>query len=168
MIQRLLTLQGTMKPHQIISLMTFQDADNTLVAAPTTTTTSTSASSRSTAPTPSSPSSSARSSSPASGTRLIERLGKIDNPTVRSTPSKAALKVDDPARTADGRTDERRFRFVQWEFAGRLGPPPGRYVVRRFAGDDVREVVVVTEADAPRRRAGAARRAARRRSPVTR
>ena len=28
-IQRLLTLQGTMKPHQIISLMTFQGADNT-------------------------------------------------------------------------------------------------------------------------------------------
>ena len=32
-IQRLLTLQGTMKPHQIISLMTFPNADNTLVAA---------------------------------------------------------------------------------------------------------------------------------------
>jgi hypothetical protein len=28
-IQRLLTLQGTMKPHQIISLMTFEGADNT-------------------------------------------------------------------------------------------------------------------------------------------
>ena len=33
---------------------------------------------------------------------------------------------------------ERRFGFVQWEFAGRLGPDPGRYPVRRFAGDDVR------------------------------
>jgi hypothetical protein len=40
---------------------------------------------------------------------------------------------------------------VQWEFAGRLGPPPGRYVVRRYAGDDVRAVVVVTQASAPRR-----------------
>ena len=29
-IRRLLTLQGTMKPHQIISLMTFEGADNTL------------------------------------------------------------------------------------------------------------------------------------------
>ncbi|WP_221242986.1 lytic murein transglycosylase [Conexibacter arvalis] len=29
-IRRLLTLQGTMKPHQIISLMTYPDADNTL------------------------------------------------------------------------------------------------------------------------------------------
>jgi hypothetical protein len=34
---------------------------------------------------------------------------------------------------------------VQWEFAGRLGPPAGRYVVRRFAGDDVRQVIVVSE-----------------------
>jgi hypothetical protein len=55
---------------------------------------------------------------------------------------------------------------VQWEFAGRLGPPPGRYVVRRFAGDDVHEVVVVTEADAPRRRA--ARRELPGSVPVTR
>jgi hypothetical protein len=55
---------------------------------------------------------------------------------------------------------------VQWEFAGRLGPPPGRYVVRRYAGDQVHEVVVVTEADAPRRRV---RRAARAHTvPVTR
>ena len=29
-IQRLLTLQGAMKPHQIISLMTFDGTDNTL------------------------------------------------------------------------------------------------------------------------------------------
>jgi hypothetical protein len=47
--------------------------------------------------------------------------------------------------------DPRSFRFVQWEFAGRPGPPPGRYVVRRYAGDEVHEVVVVTEAEAPRR-----------------
>lgn len=55
---------------------------------------------------------------------------------------------------------------MQWEFAGRLGPPAGRYVVRRFAGDDVHEVVVVTEAEAPRRRA--ARREAPGTVPVTR
>jgi hypothetical protein len=40
---------------------------------------------------------------------------------------------------------------VQWEFAGRLGPPPGRYVVRRYAGDDAQSVVVISEAAAPRR-----------------
>ena len=45
-----------------------------------------------------------------------------------------------------------RFGFVPWEFPGRLGPDPGRYVVRRFAGDDVRAVVVIGGFDAPRRR----------------
>jgi hypothetical protein len=50
---------------------------------------------------------------------------------------------------------------VQWEFAGRIGPPPGRYVLRRFAGDDVRRVVVVTEPTAapPERRRRRGRRA---------
>ena len=46
---------------------------------------------------------------------------------------------------------ERLFGFVQWEFAGRLGPDPGRYPVRRFAGDDVREIVVIGGLAAPRR-----------------
>jgi hypothetical protein len=46
---------------------------------------------------------------------------------------------------------ERYFRFVQWEFAGRLGPDPGRYPVRLFAGDDVREIVVIGGYEAPRR-----------------
>ena len=46
---------------------------------------------------------------------------------------------------------ERRFGFVQWEFAGRLGPDPGRYPVRRFAGDEVREIVVIGGIEAPRR-----------------
>ena len=45
-----------------------------------------------------------------------------------------------------------RFGFVQWEFPGRIGPDPGRYVVRRYAGDDVRQVVVIGGFDAPRRR----------------
>ena len=45
-----------------------------------------------------------------------------------------------------------RFGFVQWEFPGRLGPEPGRYIVRRYAGDDVQHVVVIGGFDAPRRR----------------
>jgi hypothetical protein len=56
-----------------------------------------------------------------------------------------------------------RFGFVQWEFPGRLGPDPGRYVVRRYAGDDVRHVVVIGGFDAPRRRLRSAR--ARRTDP---
>jgi hypothetical protein len=55
---------------------------------------------------------------------------------------------------------DRRFGFVQWEFAGRLGPDPGRYPVRRFAGDDVREIVVIGGFEAPRR----SRRTQRRRA----
>jgi len=56
---------------------------------------------------------------------------------------------------------DRRFGFVQWEFAGRLGPDPGRYPVRRFAGDDVREIVVIGGLEAPRRRRRAQRRRAK-------
>ncbi len=40
---------------------------------------------------------------------------------------------------------------MQWELPGRLGPPPGRYVVRRYAGDDAQSVVVISEGTAPRR-----------------
>ena len=47
---------------------------------------------------------------------------------------------------------------MQWEFAGRLGPEAGRYVVRRYAGDDPRHVVVIGELEAPRRRRLGARR----------
>jgi hypothetical protein len=56
---------------------------------------------------------------------------------------------------------ERRFGFVQWEFAGRLGPDPGRYPVRRFAGDDVQEIVVIGGLEAPRRSLLPRRRRAR-------
>ena len=57
--------------------------------------------------------------------------------------------------------ERRRFRFVQWEFPGRLGPDPGRYVVRRFAGDDARQVVIIAGLEAPRRRRLSGRRAVR-------
>src|SRR4051795_5138445 len=58
----------------------------------------------------------------------------------------------DTSPAAGGRAvTERRFGFVQWEFAGRLGPEPGRYPVRRFAGDDVRGIVVIGGYEAPRR-----------------
>ena len=90
-IQRLLTLQGAMKPHQIISLMKFAGTDNTY----------------------------AMSDHgdhihvgfrPAGGTddgailereqwiKLIERLDAIDNPTVASAPSKYAIETTKPAR----------------------------------------------------------------------
>jgi hypothetical protein len=95
-IQRLLTLQGAMKPHQIISLMTFDGADNTLslpdhadhihigfqplYGANTKLGRQLSAILK-----------------PSQWTRLIERLGKIPNPKVSVQPSKYALKTE-PSR----------------------------------------------------------------------
>ena len=91
-IQRLLTLQGTMKPHQIISLMTFEGADNTMALAdhadhihvgyrPMY-------------------GSNARVTrridavlKPDQWIELIDRLGRIDNPTVREQPSRYSVAV---------------------------------------------------------------------------
>ncbi|HEX6020543.1 MAG TPA: lytic murein transglycosylase [Solirubrobacter sp.] len=91
-IQRLLTLQGNMKPHQIISLMKFEQADNTLSMAdhadhihigfqPTYD--------------PNSKLAKQLNSvlSPGQWKRLIERIGRIENPTVSRAPSDASLKV---------------------------------------------------------------------------
>jgi Peptidase family M23 len=98
-IRRLLTLQGTMKPHQIISLMTFDGADNTLSL-------------------PDhndhihvgfQPLFGANAKlghqlnsalKPGQWIKLIDRLGKIDNPTVPIKPSKYALKVPKRASKA--------------------------------------------------------------------
>jgi murein DD-endopeptidase MepM/ murein hydrolase activator NlpD len=98
-IQRLLTLQGTMKPHQIISLMTFQNADNTLamgdhddhihvgwqplygenrrVAKQID-----------------------AILKPQQWIKLIDRLGSIDNPVVRAQPSRFSVKVTKRASQA--------------------------------------------------------------------
>jgi hypothetical protein len=98
-IRRLLTLQGTMKPHQIISLMTFDGADNTLAL-------------------PDHADHIHVGFQPLFGTndklgkqldsvlkpnqwlKLISRLGKIDNPTVPIEPSKYAIKVPKRASKA--------------------------------------------------------------------
>jgi hypothetical protein len=98
-IQRLLTLQGVMKPHQIISLMTFANADNTLALPdhynhihvgfrPLYGTNSTLAKQLSAI------------LKPSQWSRLIARLGQITNPKVKPEPSKLATKVD-PSQGAD-------------------------------------------------------------------
>ena len=97
-IQRLLTLQGSMKPHQIISLMTFKGADNTLALAdhydhihvgfrPLFGT-------------------NAKASKqvqavlkPDQWLKLIDRLGEIDNPTVHEAPSKYATRTKRASRS---------------------------------------------------------------------
>ncbi len=99
-IERLLTLQGTMKPHQIISLMTFKDADNTLampdhadhihVGFHPLFGTSGTASKQA-----------ASVLKPKQWIKLIDRLGEIDNPVVAAQPSKYALRVARSGASAD-------------------------------------------------------------------
>jgi len=100
-IQRLLTLQGTMKPHQIISLMQFAGTDNTFAMGDHDDHIHVGfrpfygANSRA-----------ARQVNailkPKQWIKLIDRLGEIDNPTVRRTPSKYAV----PTRSSDAHKGE--------------------------------------------------------------
>ena len=91
-VRRLLTLQGTMKPAQVITLMTYEGTDNTLAMAdhadhihvgfrpqfdPTTKAGKLAESVL----------------KPSQWIKLIDRLGQIDNPTVQLKPSKYAIKV---------------------------------------------------------------------------
>ena len=98
-IQRLLTLQGTMKPHQIISLMTFANTDNTfamgdhddhihvgwrpLYGQSEKTARRIDAILR-----------------PQQWIKLIDRIGNIDNPEVREQPSKFSIRVTKNASDA--------------------------------------------------------------------
>jgi hypothetical protein len=98
-IQRLLTLQGTMKPHQIISLMSFEGTDNTFamtdhadhihVGFMPLYGTNTKLARRLGA-----------MLRPRQWSRLVERLGTIENPTVRRRPSRFATKVPPRASRA--------------------------------------------------------------------
>jgi murein DD-endopeptidase MepM/ murein hydrolase activator NlpD len=96
-IRRLLTLQGAMKPHQIISLMTFPGTDNTLALAdhndhihvgfrPLF------------GANPKLGSQLNAVLQPGQWAKLMDRLGKIENPTVPTAPSKYSLDVKSPAR----------------------------------------------------------------------
>jgi hypothetical protein len=95
-IQRLLTLQGTMKPDQIISLMTFEGADNTVAMGdhadhihvgwrPLYGTNSKAAKQVNAV------------LKPKQWIKLIDRLKEIDNPEVRLQPSKYSVKATRPA-----------------------------------------------------------------------
>ena len=98
-VRRLLTLQGTMTPDQIITLMTFEGADNTLAMGdhadhihvgwrPLYGTNSKAAKQANAV------------LKPKQWIKLIDRLEEIDNPTVRLQPSKHALKVTERASEA--------------------------------------------------------------------
>ncbi len=104
-IRRLLTLQGTMKPHQIISLMTFAGADNTLSLPdhadhihvgfrPLYGTNAKLARQLNSV------------LKPGQWIKLISRLGSIDNPSVLTKPSKYALSAAAPKRASKAHESE--------------------------------------------------------------
>ena len=91
---------------------------------------------------------------------LISRLREIDNPVVPTKPSKYALPAKKQAREPRprGRVGRRPspaprgpFGFVQLEFGFLLGPPDGRYLVRRAADALVEAVLVLGTLGAPER-----------------
>ena len=123
-IQRLLTLQGTMKPHQIISLMQFAGTDNTFAMGDHDDHIHVGF-----RPFYGANSKAARQVNailkPKQWIKLIDRLGEIDNPTVRRTPSKYR-RADPLVGRAQGRIAAlARFGFVQWEFPAGSGPSRG-------------------------------------------
>src|SRR4051812_13786626 len=95
-IRRLLTLQGTMKPHQIISLMTFDGADNTLALPDHNDHIHVGF-----RPQYGSDSKAGRQLNavlkPKQWIKLIDRLGQIDNPKVLTSPSQYSIDV--PSKT---------------------------------------------------------------------
>jgi hypothetical protein len=104
-VQRLLTLQGTMKPHQIISLMEFQGADNTIAMAdhadhihvgfrPLYGTNAKTAKQVDAI------------LKPEQWIKLIDRLDEIDNPEVSPKPSKYAVDADADRRASPAHKGE--------------------------------------------------------------
>jgi len=98
-IQRLLTLQGTMKPHQIISLMTFEGTDNTFAMGDHADHIHVGF-----RPFYGADSKAARRMAavlkPDQWIKLIDRISEIDNPAVREQASKFSVAVTKPASTA--------------------------------------------------------------------
>jgi hypothetical protein len=98
-IQRLLTLQGTMKPHQIISLMTFEGADNTFAMGDHADHIHVGF-----RPVYGANSKAARQVAavlkPDQWIKLIDRISSIDNPEVREQPSRFSVAVTKRASPA--------------------------------------------------------------------
>jgi hypothetical protein len=103
--RRLLTLQGTMRPDQIISLMTYEGAENTLslpdhhdhihVGFQPLYSTNGKLDRRAEAVL-----------KPGQWIKLIDRIGDIQNPTVMVKPSKYSITVEPPKRASDAHKGE--------------------------------------------------------------
>ncbi|HTZ87329.1 MAG TPA: lytic murein transglycosylase [Solirubrobacteraceae bacterium] len=99
-IRKLLTLQGTMKPHQIISLMSYPGTDNTLAKADHYNHIHVGFRPFAQASVAGSLTSSI---TPGQWIKLIARLGEIPDPSVASGPSAAAIPVHPGATQGGGR-----------------------------------------------------------------
>ena len=108
-IRRILTLQGAMRPDQIISLMTYPGADNTLAMGDHADHIHVGY-----RPVGDDPRSgrigkfSGAVLKPGQWRKLVDRLGEIDNPVVRTTPSRASIKVT-PKRHGNAGSRRRSF-----------------------------------------------------------
>jgi hypothetical protein len=106
-IRKLLTLQGSMKPHQIISLMSYPGTDNTLAMASHYNDIHVGFQPPSIGDQPAESASLAGSLSssitPSEWIKLIARLGEIPDPTVASGPSVAAIPDHPDAPSGGGR-----------------------------------------------------------------
>jgi soluble lytic murein transglycosylase-like protein len=98
-VRRLLTLQGTMKPHQIITLMSYEGVTNTL-ALPDHADHIHVGFSPQFDPTSKAGKLAQSVLKPSQWVKLIDRLGQIDNPVVAVAPSKYAIKSGGRASTA--------------------------------------------------------------------
>ncbi len=98
-IRRLLTLQGTSKPHQIISLMTYDGTDNTLALPDHADHIHVGFHPEYQAGTPDARQLDAVLK-PTQWIKLIDRIGHIDNPTVSLKASKYAIRVPVPRASA--------------------------------------------------------------------
>jgi soluble lytic murein transglycosylase-like protein len=94
-IRRLLTLQGTVKPHQIISLMTYAGTDNTLALPDHADHIHVGFHPQYATGTPAAKELAAVLK-PSQWVKLIDRLGQIENPTVARKPSRYAIAVPVP------------------------------------------------------------------------
>ncbi len=93
-VRRLLTLQGTMKPSQIITLMTYDGTDNTYAMGDH-------ADHIHVGFRPEASSKLQAVLKPGQWTDLIDRLSQIENPTVPTTPSDAAVPVQPTGAQSD-------------------------------------------------------------------
>ncbi|MCW2991247.1 MAG: peptidoglycan DD-metalloendopeptidase family protein [Solirubrobacterales bacterium] len=104
-IRRLLTLQGTMKPDQIISLMTYDGTDNTLALPDHNDHIHVGFRPLFDANGKLSPATEAVLK-PGQWIKLIDRIGQIQNPTVRVKPSKYSITVEPPQQASTAHQGE--------------------------------------------------------------